>query len=344
VAVDPAGRIESGQLTNVATAAQPAPLPGRASPRPLPPPMPGSARPRLRRANRRWMVVAGAVVAGMAGMLLWVAVRQRSAQVKSAPAVAIAPTAATSEPPPPSPPARAAVRSASSSATYVPGATPAPTPSASPSTGSWGENGTSAAGLSPGTHSSRPLVAPQTGPMPAPVWPALDTAAAEDRHRRETATARDRVRAGMTLIQADLEGEAGKQEQRLDECRERLEKLASLAAANQPELAAELARAHQLEKQIANALLETRSAAREAALASAAWQRRMGEIETLLADRSYPEAKRLAERLAAEPTAPPEVAARARELAVQAERELKRIFGKGRFGNESNQLQQAPPP
>jgi len=151
------------------------------------------------------------------------------------------------------------------------------------------------------------------------------------------------VRSGIARIERDLEGGEGDKEQRLNECRERLESLVSLAAAHPQELAGELARLRLLDKNIATALVEARSAMRETALTSAAWQRRTGEIEKLIADRSYPEAKRLAESLAAEPGVPPEVAVRARELGAQAERELKRIFGRGGFGSERNQLQQKPP-
>jgi hypothetical protein len=150
------------------------------------------------------------------------------------------------------------------------------------------------------------------------------------------------VRTGISRLETDLAQQEGGDERRLEQCRKRLEVLSSLAASHQPELAGELARVRVLDSRIAAMQVEARTAAREAALTRAAWERRIGEIERLVGDRSYPEAKRLAEGLAAEAGVPAEVAARARDLAAQADRELKRIFGAGRFGTESNQREKPP--
>jgi hypothetical protein len=166
---------------------------------------------------------------------------------------------------------------------------------------------------------------------------------AKERRRSETSRARDQVRAVISRIEANLAPAEGGDEQVMEQCRKRLEALDSLAVVHQPELADELAGIHRLERRIATLELEARSAAREAALTSAAWQRRIAEIERLVGDRSYPEARRLAEGLAAEAGAPPEVVTRARELSAQADRELKRIFSAGRFGTESHQAPGKPP-
>jgi hypothetical protein len=181
-------------------------------------------------------------------------------------------------------------------------------------------------------------------PAPAAVErAALPPATNQDRRRAEAARVRNEVRTGISRVEAELEQEAGKDERRLEQCRQRLEALVSLAAAHQPELADELARTRGLEGRIATLQVEARTAAQEDALTRAAWERRIGEIERLIGDRSYPEARRLAEGLTAEAGVPAEVAVRARELAARADRELKRIFGAGHFGAESHQVREKPP-
>lgn len=76
----------------------------------------------------------------------------------------------------------------------------------------------------------------------------------------------------------------------------------------------------------------------------AAWNRRLSEIERLIQERSYPEAKRLADNLAGETSVPAEVQREARELAVRAQTELKRIFAGAAFGAESHKVQPKSPP
>jgi len=57
-----------------------------------------------------------------------------------------------------------------------------------------------------------------------------------------------------------------------------------------------------------------------------ACEQRLAEVERLIAEGSFPEAKRLAKRLADEPGTPTDVARRARELVAIAEAGLQKVW------------------
>ena len=167
------------------------------------------------------------------------------------------------------------------------------------------------------------------------------------RRKEEVEAAHREVQAGIAQVEAALEAsqnhEGGASAESLADARSRIEPLLRLARDHAPELRDEAARLHRLDQRIAGVLAEEDRAAGNAATEQAIWQHRLEDIQALINDKSYPEAKRLADRLAAEAAAPTAVSARARELSAKAAQALKQIFSGTRFGAPRDRTQ-APPP
>jgi hypothetical protein len=354
----------------------PRPLPGR-KPRALPgsaPRQPSAAKPDAasgpsahpvqsipsgssrKPVIRRPTLLAGLAAAAAAGILAGVMVARRdhpaappaiAAQtgpgntVAPAGPVGLAGTAGslTSAAPPAIPPP---TPQHAGSQPQLPGAamSPAARPAMKPPPPPKAVGGTPAPEGSAGTVSSRRSArsAPRAGAAP---WDGAAAALpSPDGRDAAAAKVRAKVDAGIEQIEAELQNLQTPPDAQLAALRDRVRRLESITARD-PAQASSL---RLLERRIEAGLAESRAAARALEVDRAAWQRQISEIEGLIGERSYPEAKRLAKKLAADAAAPPDVAARARELAAQADSALKSIFGGTRFGHEHQQIQKAPPP
>lgn len=174
---------------------------------------------------------------------------------------------------------------------------------------------------------------------PRPVRDPTPVQAVAD-EREVVEAIRARVRSG--LEQAEAQFVAGD----LEDARTTLAPLSALAAGNRAGLVEELVSLRLLEERITDEIVARRAAEREEvakeALQRAAWQRRLSEIEELIAAKSYPEAKKLAGWLAGEAGAPPEVVERARTLSKEAEKGLKEVFSDSGW-TTTNEIQRKPP-
>jgi len=114
---------------------------------------------------------------------------------------------------------------------------------------------------------------------------------------------------------------------KLDEARDKVRELVGRVSPYRADLIGEVVALDLLADEITAAIVARETATEKVALARKAWDDRIGEIETLLAEATYPEAKRLAERLLEDPALPADLATRARELAAEAEQKLRGIWG-----------------
>lgn len=168
---------------------------------------------------------------------------------------------------------------------------------------------------------------------PVPVRPVAD-------EREMVEAIRGKVRSGIEQAEAQLAAADP------ESARATLAPFHALAAGHRAGLVEELVSLRLLEERITQAIVDRRAAEAEEAgkkaLLEAAWQRRLAEIEELLAAKSYPEARKLAARLAAEAGVPPEVAERARALAEQADAGLRDAFS-GSGWSTTNEIRRKPP-
>lgn len=225
----------------------------------------------------------------------------------------------------------------------APSSSPAAVPALPPGPPSGGEETPAPEGVagtvSP-TRSARPALEPSAARLAGvgvflPSPDGRDTAAAK---------VRAQVDAGIEQIEAELQHLQAPPDTQLAALSDRVRHLESLSARHPVALAAQASSLRLIERRIAAGLAESRATVQVHEVGRVAWQRQIAEIEELIGERSYPEAKRLAKKLAADAAAPPDVADRARELAAQADTALKSIFGGTRFGHEQQQIQKTPPP
>jgi hypothetical protein len=156
-------------------------------------------------------------------------------------------------------------------------------------------------------------------------------------HRKEVARIREALQSGMTKVKDEIDSK------QYAAARERVAGLQALAASDQSDLVDEIVSLRLLDKEITSRELLDKTERVD----QAAWQRRLAEIQELVGGGKFPEAKQLAVRLAADPSAPPEIVAQAHDLASQADQGLKNVWGKAKPSNVINQIEkkaQPPPP
>lgn len=164
-------------------------------------------------------------------------------------------------------------------------------------------------------------------------------AASGELHRREVARLRETLHSGISKAKDEVAANE------LTSARQRVAGLLALTANDQADLLDETVSLRLLEKEITSRIVENRTKEAEGQVEQAGWQRRLGEIQTLIDKQKYPEAMQLATNLAADSATPPDVASRARDLAAQADQALKNVFSKsGGFGKSTNTIEKKPPP
>jgi tRNA A-37 threonylcarbamoyl transferase component Bud32 len=151
-------------------------------------------------------------------------------------------------------------------------------------------------------------------------------------HRRTVEGMRSRLRAGIEEVRAHLTAHE------LDQAAGTARALLSSAAKYRGELVEEIATLNLLQDQVTEAIVASRTQEKRAAVERKAWEERVQEIQTLLDERSYPEAKKLAERLLASQEVPGDLAAQARQLSELAEQELKKIWADTKVGDSTNEI------
>ncbi len=186
------------------------------------------------------------------------------------------------------------------------------------------------------------IVEPPPAPIQAPAAPHPEPPPPPVRRDREpprpdpTQAIREQalVRLRAELAAGTAQAERWCDEGRLEEARQKVQELLNRSYQHRTDLVDEMATLSLLSNRITEQEIERRTAAQHAqsvaqAAAQAerqAWERRLTEIDALLSAASYPEAKQLAQRLAAEAGAPADVAARARELVATAEEGMKQLW------------------
>ncbi len=199
------------------------------------------------------------------------------------------------------------------------------------------ERPTRPAGVPRSTHSLRPAAGPLEAGRTAEAADREREAEQEIR-RREVVGVRETLRRGIEAVEADLDA------QRWSAARERLDPLQELAMPFHRDLIDEVASLRALDRKITSSQVSAKATALIRQDEETAWQRRVQEIRSLIREKSYPEAKKLAARLADEPGAPESITSLARELGAQADQELKRIFGKTIIGPNTSEVVKKPPP
>ncbi|HZF07871.1 MAG TPA: serine/threonine-protein kinase [Thermoanaerobaculia bacterium] len=294
----------------------PSPAPAPVLPRPSPPPLPGAAG-RKPAARRLW------VAAGAALLLAFVAFGiAHFAALPAAPPPAEAPAAAATLGPSPS---------------VSPESVSAP-PSSRPLEGNL--RSTPVAVLTPAEpvapshrHEApraerQPSEPPRSRPSPAMV--DVQT------HQLELVRIRETLRQGIEIVRSDIEA------QQFTAARSRLSRLQETAVPYRADLIEEVARLHALDEEITTTQISLKTDSLRKESEKEKWQQRLQQIEGLIGEKSYPEARQMATKLAGENGVPETVADRARELAAQADQALKDLFNKTKIKTQDSVVKKPP--
>jgi hypothetical protein len=172
-------------------------------------------------------------------------------------------------------------------------------------------------------------------PRPAP--PPVDNRQVDQKTReREVALVRETLHRGIDSVREDVEAK------RFSAARERLSQLQETAVPYRADLIDEEANLRALEHDITTREISAKTADLTRQQEEAAWKRRLQEIRGLLQDKRYPEAQTLANKLAGEDGVPETIASQARDLATQAEQEIKNIFSKTKM-KTNDEIMKRPP-
>ncbi len=190
-------------------------------------------------------------------------------------------------------------------------------------------------GLPPmgGVKPARGPAANRDRPQPPPV----DNRKIDQEMRlREVALVRETLHKGIDNVRDDVEAK------RFSAARERLSQLQETAVPYRADLIDEEASLRALEHDITTKEISAKTADLTRQQEDAAWKRRLQEIHGLLQDKRYPEAKTLANKLAGEDGVPEATASEARDLAAQADQEMKNIFNKATVKGKDEILKKPP--
>jgi hypothetical protein len=178
---------------------------------------------------------------------------------------------------------------------------------------------------------------PREGRPQSPSQPPPDTRKIDqETHQREVALMRETLHKGIDSVRDDVEAK------RFSAARERLSQLQETAVPYRADLIDEEASLRALEHEITTIEIRDKTADLTRQQDDAAWKRRLQEIRGLLQDKRYPEAKTMANKLAGEDGVPEATASEARDLAVQADQEMKSIFGATKVKSKDEVLKKPP--
>jgi hypothetical protein len=171
-------------------------------------------------------------------------------------------------------------------------------------------------------------------PSPPPS-PSLTEIAAQTR-QVEIARVRETLRQGIESVRSDLEA------QQFTAARSRLSRLQETAVPYRADLIEEVARLHALDEEIITTQISLKTDSLRKESEKEKWQQRLQQIESLVSDKNYPEARQMATKLAGESGVPEQVADRARELAAQADQALKDLFNKTKIKTQDSVVKKPP--
>jgi hypothetical protein len=155
----------------------------------------------------------------------------------------------------------------------------------------------------------------------SPTSPADSHFADHEARRLEVLRVRDALGRGIASVRTDLEG------QQFTAAREQLSQLQERTVPYRADLIDEVATLRALDQEITSTQISLKTNALAKQQEEAKWQQRLQQIQSLLDDKGYPEADKMASRLESEPGVPEEVAAKAHALRDAARQALKEIFG-----------------
>jgi len=184
-----------------------------------------------------------------------------------------------------------------------------------------------------------PIAPPPKKPRPTKVIAVVAVEAKPDPaevRRQETEKLREEVREGIKGARADLAAQS------FDSAQEKLDLLMGETRKFPTELQPESEEIRSLRKQVNEALVAKQTKEREGELQQAAWETRLQQIQSLIAQGSFPEAEKLARDLSQEQSVPESVSARARQLRSQAKDEIKKAFEGTTLGPTKNKLRKPP--
>jgi hypothetical protein len=127
--------------------------------------------------------------------------------------------------------------------------------------------------------------------------------------------------------------------QEFDAAQRKTKELLTASSAYRGELVDEVVRLNLLDSEITNAIVAKKTAESEKQLERQGYERRVDEIAKLVADKAYPEAKRLGQSLIEDPGVPGDLSERAAALIAQADAELKKIWADTEFGETESEVQ-----
>ncbi len=162
---------------------------------------------------------------------------------------------------------------------------------------------------------------PPPPPPPPPQSPPPPPRISEaEIQRRTVETIRKELHAGIKQAEAQLE------RGRFEEAQEKVQQLSARASRYQSELLDEVVELRLLDEKIGTAKFETEVRRKESEVQHAAWQKRIGEIQSLIDSKKFPEAKNLARALIAQNDVPDEISLQAENLAKAADQGLKEVL------------------
>ena len=179
-------------------------------------------------------------------------------------------------------------------------------------------------------------VAQQAAATPRPTEaarPVASPGADVEIRRRLVAETRRRIEAGIRQAEADVAAGDHRAAQ------ERVTALLDQAAPYRGELVDEVVALRLLDQRVTDAIVAERTRASEANLRRQAIEARLDEIRRLIEERSYPEAKKLAQSLLGEDGLPAEVAQQARELIERADAELKKVWAGATISEPEHEIE-----
>jgi serine/threonine protein kinase len=170
----------------------------------------------------------------------------------------------------------------------------------------------------------------------APPLPVDNHKVDQETRRREVAFVRETLQKGIDSVRDDVEAK------RFSAARERLSQLQETAVPYRADLIDEVASLRALEQRVTSVEISAKTTDLANKQEEAAWKRRLQEIRGFLQDKRYPEAKTLANKLAGDEGVPEAVASEARDLAAQADQEMRNLF-KGTKMRTKDEVLKKPP-
>ncbi len=170
---------------------------------------------------------------------------------------------------------------------------------------------------------------PPKKPKPRPPKPNVEA----EIQKKTVARVKEQIRTGLGEIESFIAREE------FSSAQSKLQELNGLSSRYRSQLVDEIVALRLLEGKITDAIVTQRARENDEIAQRAAWERRIEEIQQLIAGKSFPEAKKLARNLQAAEGVPEDVAQQAAGLIETADQELQKIFAEMQWKEETSEVE-----